>query len=142
MATLTVSMQSAAATASSHVLPSSTCSSSSSCYTPKETRFAFARVRDKTCLIQTEKSHPSAPLFLAPIDVTVFTHEFGTMFRVSHRAIVSAADIQVLATIDNAHVLVEDSGVVFVARELTDQLLRWTSSRRISSPTPSRVRRR
>ena len=97
------------------------------------------------CLISSaaEKPPSSTPLFLTPIDVTFFSHEFGTMFRVSHRSTVSAADIQILASIADEHVLVEDSGVVFVARELTDQLLRWTNSRRVSSsPAPSRLMRR
>ncbi|KAH8115996.1 hypothetical protein DFH11DRAFT_1542785 [Phellopilus nigrolimitatus] len=98
--------------------------------------FAFARIYDNICLVQTDTllSNPKTPLFMTPMDVAIFRREFGSMFRFSHRAIVPASDVQVLATIDVQNVLCEDdSGVVFLAREMTDQLLRWTAPRRTST---------
>ena len=80
----------------------------------------------------------SNPLFLAPVDVTIFRQEFGTMFRQSHRATFHANDIQILFPIDKHQVLCDETGVAFVARDVTDQLLKWTTSvsRRRTSTSP------
>lgn len=76
---------------------------------------------------------------MTPVDVLVFRHEFGTMFRFSHQACVHPDDIHILLPIDDRHMLCEETGVVFVARDVTDKLLQWTAPRR---PAPQRARRR
>jgi len=142
----------------SHPMSSSSRASSSSgfllqpapaVFDPEQGSFAFARVYDNVCLVQTDKllsstsqgaSQPSTPLFLTPVEVAVFRHEFGTMFRYAHCTTVRASDIRILASISKEQVLCEDSGVVFVDRTLTNQLLQWTAPRRTSSPHTTRRR--
>ncbi|KLO10062.1 hypothetical protein SCHPADRAFT_907237 [Schizopora paradoxa] len=95
--------------------------------------FAFARIHNTIYLIQTNDPL-SKPLFLAPLDVSIYRQEFGTMFRYSHSATIHSADIHVVFEIDPQHMLCEESGVVFVAKEVTDRLLK--STRRRSCPPP------
>ena len=50
------------------------------------------------------------------------------MFRYSHSATVNASDVRVLMGIEKEQLLSEGgTGVVFVAREVTDQLVKWTA---------------
>ncbi|KAI5118536.1 hypothetical protein M0805_009688 [Coniferiporia weirii] len=111
--------------------------------------FAFVRIYGEVCLVQTDaplscpspSPSPKSPLFPTPaptaVAIAVFRHEFGTMFRYARRATLPTRDVQVLAALDAAGVLCEGaSGVVFLSREMTDQLLRWTA------PASPRLRRR
>ena len=78
---------------------------------------------------------------MTPVDLTIFRHEFGTMFRQTRRVTVQARDIQILKRLDEASVLYDiESGVVFLSREMTNHLLRYTSPRRTRAPAQSRRR--
>ncbi|KAL5498641.1 hypothetical protein ACEPAH_1996 [Sanghuangporus vaninii] len=112
--------------------------------------FAFVRIHNDVCLVQADASFtssssksPLSGVFITPVELAVFRHEFGTMFRLTRRAKLPARDVQLLAPLDDAGVLCDaDSGVVFLAREMTDQLLRYTSPRRRIQHTALRSRRR
>ncbi|TDL24489.1 hypothetical protein BD410DRAFT_801844 [Rickenella mellea] len=124
-------------------LPST--SSLASLSSPSGGQFAIAQVHDSVCLVQSDSVHAtsSSPLFMTPVELHIFRHEFGTMFRYSHRATLHPNDIHVLNPIDERHILREETGVVFVAREVTDQLLKWTKPRAVPrSPPHAIVRRR
>ncbi|EIW76995.1 hypothetical protein CONPUDRAFT_84273 [Coniophora puteana RWD-64-598 SS2] len=121
--------------------------------------FAFARVQGEICLVQISRppaassskstssypppqsqSHPhpqhlSSPLTptpasAPPIDLSVFRHEFVSIFRYSHRVRVPARDLRVLELLDDPGCLrhEEDSGTVFLAKDLALRLRRMADA--------------
>jgi len=95
--------------------------------------FAFARVKGDVCLVQVPLTTPSA---LNVVDAKIFRHEFITIFRHSETKTLHPADISIIEPINDYHVLYEeDSGTVFVARELLDRMRKMTEK-----PAPPRTR--
>ena len=68
-------------------------------------------------------------------DVHVFRHEFITLFRYSHRAIVHPADMHILEPIDDSATLYEeDKGTVFLARDVLARMQKLSMAARRPSP--------
>jgi hypothetical protein len=62
------------------------------------------------------------------------------MFRYTHSTTVAASDVRILMGIDRDMLLSErGTGVVFVAREVTDKLVRWTMPVRATMVVPGKV---
>ncbi|KAF8841993.1 hypothetical protein BDN67DRAFT_868322, partial [Paxillus ammoniavirescens] len=103
--------------------------------------FAFARVQGDVCLVQRE-SFPRNALDIALcsqdgavigqtdsgtplLDIPIFRHEFVSIFRYSHSARVHPAEVRLLEPLDDHAVRYEeDSGTVFVAKDLMSRLKR------------------
>ncbi|KIK99663.1 hypothetical protein PAXRUDRAFT_131598 [Paxillus rubicundulus Ve08.2h10] len=82
-----------------------------------DAHFAFARVQGDVCLVQ----HSGTPL----LDIPIFRHEFVSIFRYSHRARVHPAEVKLLEPLDDHAVRYEeDSGTVFLAKDLMSRLKR------------------
>ena len=140
--------------------PPSSFSSSSSpslslAMTPQ--KFALAQVHDDVCLVQGKSSsqhyfpylltrsspnpvllrsvcsslaHEGCHSALGTVEAQIYAHEFITIFRYSHPAVLHPADIRILEWLDEQSVLDEaDKGVVFLARDVMERLRRLTDRR-------------
>jgi hypothetical protein len=84
---------------------------------------------------------------LSAVEAQIYAHEFVTIFRYSHPAVLHPSDIRILEWIDEQSVLNEaDKGTVFLARDIMERLRRLTD-RRLSvgstarpPPPPTRFR--
>ena len=118
-------------------------------------KFALAQVHGDVCLVQGELTHihsyPSRPnltksLFfisvcsslaheschsaLSVVEAQIYAHEFITIFRYSHPALLHPSDIRILEWLDEQSVLDEaDKGTVFLARDVMERLRRLTDRR-------------
>jgi hypothetical protein len=136
--------------------PSSTSPSS---ITMQPRKFALAQVHDDVCLVQGESHSPvpsvppskSAPFLclfsphcivcsslaheschsaLSAVEAQIYVHEFITIFRYSHPAVLHPSDIRILEWLDEQSVLDEaDKGTVFLARDVMERLRRLTDRR-------------
>jgi hypothetical protein len=83
---------------------------------------------------------------LSAVEAQIYAHEFITIFRYSHPAVLHPSDIRILEWLDEQSVLdEEDKGTVFLARDVMERLRRLTD-RRLSTmgarPTPTLARGR
>ncbi|KAH9059515.1 hypothetical protein EDB87DRAFT_1621348 [Lactarius vividus] len=111
--------------------PSSTTSPSSS-ITMQPRKFALAQVHDDVCLVQVCSSlaHESCHSALSAVEAQIYAHEFITIFRYSHPAVLHPSDIRILEWLDEQSVLDEaDKGTVFLARDVMERLRRLTDRR-------------
>ena len=135
-------------------------------------RFALAQVHSDVCLVQgtvlsLQRSLPPSPQHsdafslspasisvcsslahegchsaLSAVEAQIYAHEFITIFRYSHPAVLHPSDIRILEWLDEQSVLdEEDKGTVFLARDVMERLRRltdrrWSSMR--ARPTYSR----
>jgi len=87
--------------------------------------FAFVRLRGIVCLVRISSQAASSNVDSASIllDVSIFRHEFVSMWRYSHTAQIHPAEIKVLTVLDSHSVRYEeDSGTVFLAKHLMSHL--------------------
>ncbi|KAG1741442.1 uncharacterized protein EDB91DRAFT_1052557 [Suillus paluster] len=86
-------------------------------------RFAFARIKGDICLVQL---HPiKSETSRESLGILVFRHEFVSIFQYSHDLRVSPEDIRILELLDEDRIRYEeDSGTVFLAKDLMAQLRR------------------
>jgi len=116
--------------------PSSTSSLPSITMQPR--KFALAQVHDDVCLVQVCSSlaHESCHSALSAVEAQIYAHEFITIFRYSHPAVLHPSDIRILEWLDEQSVLDEaDKGTVFLARDVMERLRRLTD-RRWAAPRP------
>jgi hypothetical protein len=119
---------------------------SHACPTPSvgDLQFAFARVKGDVALVQglhfgvTTDCHADviiitvslrSPDFasLTAVEVRIWKHEFITIFRFSHCDTIHPADFHILEPIDESSTRYEEeSGTVFLARELMEHLRKMT----------------
>ncbi|KAH9975954.1 hypothetical protein BGW80DRAFT_1250795 [Lactifluus volemus] len=95
-------------------------------------RFALAQVHDDVCLVQVCSSfaQESCHAALSAVEVQIYAHEFITIFRYSHPAVLHPSDIRILEWLDEQSVLDEaDKGIVFLARDVMERLRRLTDRR-------------
>jgi hypothetical protein len=117
---------------------SSTSPSSSIVLSPR--KFALAQVHSDVCLVQVCSSlaHESCHSALSAIEVQIYAHEFITIFRYSHPAVLHPSDIRILEWLDEQSVLdEEDKGTVFLARDVMERLRRLTDRRLSIGARPS-----
>ncbi|KAI0056608.1 hypothetical protein BV25DRAFT_1772438, partial [Artomyces pyxidatus] len=87
--------------------------------------FALAQVHDDVCLVQLPDTHVSSAL--AAVEAKIYCHEFITIFRYSHPAVIHPADFRVLEWLSEHSVLhEEEKETVFLARDVMDRLRRLT----------------
>lgn len=86
-------------------------------------------------------AHEGCHSALSAVEAQIYAHEFITIFRYSHPALLHPSDIRILEWLDEQSVLdEEDKGTVFLARDVMERLRRLTD-RRLSMgarPIPSR----
>ncbi|KAH9005643.1 hypothetical protein EDB86DRAFT_2795958 [Lactarius hatsudake] len=95
-------------------------------------KFALAQVHDDVCLVQVCSSlaHESCHSALSAVEAQIYAHEFITIFRYSHPAVLHPSDIRILEWLDEQSVLDEaDKGTVFLARDVMERLRRLTDRR-------------
>ncbi|KAH9035970.1 hypothetical protein EDB84DRAFT_1398195 [Lactarius hengduanensis] len=97
-------------------------------------KFALAQVHDDVCLVQGASSLSPAPFSchsaLSAVEAQIYAHEFITIFRYSHPAVLHPSDIRILEWLDEQSVLDEaDKGTVFLARDVMERLRRLTDRR-------------
>ena len=87
-------------------------------------------------------AHEGCHSALSAVEAQIYAHEFITIFRYSHPAVLHPSDIRILEWLDEQSVLdEEDKGTVFLARDVMERLRRltdrrWSSMR--ARPTYSR----
>jgi hypothetical protein len=75
---------------------------------------------------------------LSAIEAQIYAHEFITIFRYSHPAVLHPSDIRILEWLDEQSVLdEEDKGTVFLARDVMERLRRLTDRRLSIGARPS-----
>ena len=75
-------------------------------------------------------AHESCLSALAAVEAQIYAHEFITIFRYSHPAVLHPSDIRILEWLDEQSVLDEaDKGTVFLARDVMERLRRLTDRR-------------
>ena len=75
---------------------------------------------------------------LSAIEAQIYAHEFITIFRYSHPALLHPSDIRILEWLDEQSVLdEEDKGTVFLARDVMERLRRLTDRRLSIGARPS-----
>lgn len=100
--------------------------------------FAFARIKDEVCLVQSMSYAPLLSLIhtytgpvsshtplspLTPVDVRIFSHEFISMFRVREIKTLHPTDVSIIQRIDDLHAYFEEeSGMVVLAREVVGKM--------------------
>jgi len=107
-------------------------------------KFALAQVHSDVCLVQlcSSLAHEGCHSALSAVEAQIYAHEFITIFRYSHPAVLHPSDIRILEWLDEQSVLdEEDKGTVFLARDVMERLRRltdrrWSSMR--ARPTYSR----
>ena len=83
-------------------------------------------------------AHESCHSALSAIEAQIYAHEFITIFRYSHPAVLHPSDIRILEWIDEQSVLdEEDKGTVFLARDVMERLRRLTDRRLSIGARPS-----
>jgi hypothetical protein len=83
-------------------------------------------------------AHESCHSALSAIEVQIYAHEFITIFRYSHPAVLHPSDIRILEWLDEQSVLdEEDKGTVFLARDVMERLRRLTDRRLSIGARPS-----
>ncbi|KAF8632147.1 hypothetical protein AX17_004889 [Amanita inopinata Kibby_2008] len=89
--------------------------------------FALAEIKGDVQLVQISLSTPPSALSL--VDIKIFKHELATIFRHAETTTLHPADVRVVEEI-HEHWLryEEDSGTVFLAKEIVDRM------RRLSAP--------
>ncbi|KAH7909876.1 hypothetical protein BJ138DRAFT_1154223 [Hygrophoropsis aurantiaca] len=107
-----------------------------------EGQFLFARIKGDICLVQLTHQDPSS----STLDISFFRHEFISIFRYSHCARVQVADVRILESL-HAHDVryEEDSGTVFLAKDLVARLRKMTDANMMvkagrGRPVPGRRR--
>jgi hypothetical protein len=81
-------------------------------------------------------AHESCHSALAAVEAQIYAHEFITIFRYSHPAVLHPSDIRILEWLDEQSVLDEaDKGTVFLARDVMERLRRLTDRRWSMGPT-------
>jgi hypothetical protein len=92
-------------------------------------------------LVCSSLAHEGCHSALSAVEAQIYAHEFITIFRYSHPALLHPSDIRILEWLDEQSVLdEEDKGTVFLARDVMERLRRLTD-RRLSMrarPTYSR----
>lgn len=107
--------------------------------------FAFATIKGVVCLVQitTPRSMDSTSVML---DISIFRHEFVSMWRYSHTVQLYPSEIGAFVALDTQSIRYEeDSGTIFLAKDLMWRLKRFmdaTSKTKASRshPTPRRLR--
>ncbi|EGO29204.1 hypothetical protein SERLADRAFT_456646 [Serpula lacrymans var. lacrymans S7.9] len=100
-----------------------------------EEQFAFARINGDVCLVQFTNVSPFSPT----ISVNIFRHEFITIFRYSHSTCAAQASVRIFQVLDARGIRYEeDSGTVFLAKDLVERL-RWITERRSRKASASRA---
>ncbi|EKM76465.1 hypothetical protein AGABI1DRAFT_115798 [Agaricus bisporus var. burnettii JB137-S8] len=95
--------------------------------------FALASIGGKVVLVQVSYATPASAL--TTVDVKIFRHEFVKMFRFSEARTLHPTDISILETIDdNLTRYEQESGTVFLAKQVTDQMRRLTEPRFSMTP--------
>ncbi|EIN09057.1 hypothetical protein PUNSTDRAFT_52461 [Punctularia strigosozonata HHB-11173 SS5] len=93
---------------------------------PTGDRFAFARVKGTVCLVQL----PDDASLLSPLtppSLSLFRHEFGTIFRFAASRAVHPSELRVLEPVPADLVRYEpDSGQAFLARGCVARLAKLT----------------
>jgi hypothetical protein len=83
-------------------------------------------------------AHESCHSALSAIEAQIYAHEFITIFRYSHPAVLHPSDIRILEWLDEQSVLdEEDKGTVFLARDVMERLRRLTDRRLSIGARPS-----
>ncbi|KAK2464645.1 hypothetical protein APHAL10511_003338 [Amanita phalloides] len=83
--------------------------------------FALADVKGEVQLVQLSLSTPLSALTL--VDIKIFKHELATIFRHVQTTTLHPRDVRVIEAIGNNLVRYEeDSGTVFLAREIVDRM--------------------
>jgi len=89
-------------------------------------------------------AHEGCHSALTAVEAQIYAHEFITIFRYSHPAVLHPSDIRILEWLDEQSVLDEaDKGTVFLARDVMERLRRLTDRRWSIGPNarqPPRVR--
>ncbi|KAH9981430.1 hypothetical protein BGW80DRAFT_1454310 [Lactifluus volemus] len=127
---MTTVLQATYSPSSSESLSSSSLSSSSDMMMPR--KFALAKVHDGVCLVQVCSSlaHEGCHSTLTSVEAEIYAHEFITIFRYSHPAVLHPSDIRILEWLNEQSVLDEaDKGTVFLARDVMERLRRLTDRR-------------
>src|SRR6266850_3567308 len=89
-----------------------------------------------TTLVCSSLAHESCHSSLAVVEAQIYAHEFITIFRYSHPAVLHPSDIRILEWLDEQSVLDEaDKGTVFLARDVMERLRRLTDRRWSMGPT-------
>ncbi|KAI0042798.1 hypothetical protein FA95DRAFT_1464042, partial [Auriscalpium vulgare] len=91
--------------------------------------FALAQVRDDVCLVQLPSTLSSGTTSsaLSAVEAKIYCHEFITIFRYSHPAVIHPADFRVVEWLSEQSVLYEEEKeTVFLARDVMDRLRRLT----------------
>ncbi|TFL00929.1 hypothetical protein BDV98DRAFT_593761 [Pterulicium gracile] len=92
--------------------------------------FALASIKGNVHLVHVHTTH--TPL----LELRIFRHEFITIFRFSHSALVDPAEVRILESIGDKYAMYEEeSDTVVLAKDLTERLL---SRRAGSSPSSKR----
>ncbi|KAI6045281.1 hypothetical protein EDC04DRAFT_138131 [Pisolithus marmoratus] len=80
--------------------------------------FAFASIKGIVCLVQITTPRSMDPTSV-PLDVSVFRHEFVSMWRYSHTVQLYPSEIGAFVALDRQSVRYEeDSGTIFLAKDL------------------------
>jgi hypothetical protein len=75
-------------------------------------------------------AHEGCHSALSAVEAQIYAHEFITIFRYSHPAVLHPSDIRILEWLDEQSVLDEaDKGTVFLARDVMERLRRLTDRR-------------
>ncbi|KAF9057203.1 hypothetical protein BJ165DRAFT_1520581 [Panaeolus papilionaceus] len=128
---------------SSPIIPSkmtsiSMCDSVSYPSSTRDGYLAFARINDAFCLVEVSYATPASAL--TAVDVKIFRHEFISIFRYSESKSVHPADISILEKLpEHLTRYEEESGTVFLARELMERMRKLTTPRRMMIVRPSRT---
>ncbi|KAA1476136.1 hypothetical protein DENSPDRAFT_765479, partial [Dentipellis sp. KUC8613] len=90
--------------------------------------FAFAQIQCDVCLVQmSPKDVLATASALSAVEAKVFRHEFITIFRFSHPAVVHPNDFRILELIDEANLLHEEENeTVFLSRDMMARLQQLT----------------
>ena len=95
-----------------------------------------ARVLQQSKSVCSSLAHETCLSALAAVEAQIYAHEFITIFRYSHPAVLHPSDIRILEWLDEQSVLDEaDKGTVFLARDVMERLRRLTDRRWSIGPT-------
>ncbi len=83
-------------------------------------------------------AHEGCHSALSAVEAQIYAHEFITIFRYSHPAVLHPSDIRILEWLDEQSVFdEEDKGTVFLARDVMERLRRLTDRRLCIGGRPS-----
>ncbi|KAI6158561.1 hypothetical protein EDD17DRAFT_1423664, partial [Pisolithus thermaeus] len=82
--------------------------------------FAFATIKGVVCLVQSESAFVEfTDSTSVMLDVSIFRHEFVSMWRYSHTVQIYPSEIGAFVALDTQSVRYEeDSGTIFLAKDL------------------------